>query len=332
MPRYRLILPVRAIGGYRLPEGDLAADGITLTPAVEPAYTARVDNLQADNVTLAYEQAQQRAEDLIGYLALLGENSAFILDGREGLRGRNIDLEENPILPDQPVPPFESLFGVITAAGQEPMGQILDPDGSKRRSGAVVVHNAKAVVVPGRDRLAQVVALFAHRVGVPVRLRVAIGILHDAECSREPASGFAQSFTALEVLTENRRPPTLLDVFYQQANAQNQAEGLKYKTKGALLDALREFFTTASLNAGQVDRLVQYTASTQPVSQLDIFRDYLASLGIAVDRERISRWRKIRGALVHAAEVGGEEAAAMRECRDSVRAAVLEELRRMPAG
>jgi hypothetical protein len=146
MPRYRFILPVRAIGGYRLPEGGLAAEGIMLTPAVDPGYTARVDDVQADNATLAYGEAQQLAEHLFSYLALLGDDAAFILDGREGLRARNLDLEENPIPVDQPPPPFESIGGVITVAGQQLMGQLLDPDGSKRRSGTVVIHNAQAVV------------------------------------------------------------------------------------------------------------------------------------------------------------------------------------------
>ena len=72
MPRYRFVLPVRAVGGYRLPEGGLAAEGVTLTPAVDPAYTARVDNVQADNVVLAYELAQGLVEHFFGYLALLG--------------------------------------------------------------------------------------------------------------------------------------------------------------------------------------------------------------------------------------------------------------------
>jgi hypothetical protein len=118
MPRYRFILPVRAIGAYRLPEGGLTADRVTLTPAVDPAYSARVDNIQAENVVLAYQHAQKLAEHFFGYLALLGEDAAFILDGKEGLRARNVDLEENPVPPDQPPPRFESIGGVITEAGQ----------------------------------------------------------------------------------------------------------------------------------------------------------------------------------------------------------------------
>jgi hypothetical protein len=326
VPRYRFILPVRAIGGYRLPDGELAAQGITLIPAIEPAYTARVENVQSDKVESAHQEAQRRVEDLLAYLALLGENSAFILDGREGTRARNMDREDNPA--NEPPPPFESLFGVITAAGQEPFGQLLDPDGSKRRAGAIVVHNARGVVVPGQDRLTEVVVLFAQRAALPTRLRVAVGILHDAECAREPAGAFAQTFTALEILTEDRHPPNLLDGFYKQMNEQNRLEGLAYKTRAELLAGLRQFLAKASLGSGQIDRLVQYTASTRSVSQIDIFRDYLVGLGIEVARETVSSWRNIRGALVHAAEVGGEQETAMRALRDSVRAAVLEELRR----
>ena len=134
---------------------------------MDPAYTARVDNVQADNVVLAYQHAQGLAEHFFGYLALLGDDAAFILDGKEGLRARNVDLEENPVPPDQPPPPFESIGGVITEVGQEQVGAMLDPDGSKRRSGIVVVHNAQGLIIPGQERLNQLSELFRHRETAP---------------------------------------------------------------------------------------------------------------------------------------------------------------------
>lgn len=331
MPRYRFILPVRAIGGFRLPEAGIAAPGVNLVPAVDPAYTARVDNVQAETVVPAYEQAQQLAEQLFGYLALLGEDAAFILDGREGLRARNIDLEKNPIPADQPPPPFESLGGVITAEGQEPFGEMIDPDGSKRRSGAVAVHNAQAVVVPGQERLTQLVDLFGQRSTAPQRVQIALGIIHDAACARESANGFAQSYTALEVLTEHLRPPTVLDVFYQQAKEQDTVGTLQHQTKAALLSGLRDFLVSTSLPAGQADRIRDYASMTQSVSQVDVFCDYLVSLGIQVTRKEVSAWRGIRGALVHAATANEEQTTLMRRFREVVRAAVLEELRRAAA-
>lgn len=331
MPRYRFILPVRAIGGYRLPEGGLTAHSITLTPAVPPAYTARVDGVQAENATLAYEQAQQLAEHLFSYLALLGEDATFILDGREGVRACNVDIEENPVPTEQTPLPFESIGGVIFAAGRDYFAGLLDPDGSRRRSGAIVIHNTQAVIVPGEDRLTQLCDLFGHQGTVPLRLRIALGIIHDAACAREFASGFTQSFTALEVLTEHLRSPTVLNGLYQQANDQNVVNTLPHQTKAALLVALRGFLTAASLSQEQADRVADYAARAQSVSEVDVFFDHLKSLDIAVIRAEVVMWRKIRGALVHAAAANADQTASMRRCREVVRAAVLEELRRAAA-
>jgi hypothetical protein len=113
MPRYRFMIPVRAIGSYRLEGEDVASTGITLIHDGDRAYTATVGNIEAASAMEAYELAKSRAEAFFGYLALLGHDAAFILDGIERLRGRNVDLEENPIPSDQPPPLFESLFGGI---------------------------------------------------------------------------------------------------------------------------------------------------------------------------------------------------------------------------
>lgn len=80
-------------------------------------------------------------------------------------------------------------------------GYAIGSGGSGRRSGMIVIHNAQAILTPGQDPLTQVCDLFGQRERVPPRLRIALGIIHDTTCSREFANGFAQSFTALEVLT-----------------------------------------------------------------------------------------------------------------------------------
>jgi len=294
---------------------------------VDPAYSARVDNIQAENVVKAYEQAQGIVEHFFGYLALLGEDAAFILDGKEGLRARNVDLEENPVPPDQP-PPFESIGGVITEAGQEHFGALLDPDGSKRRSGSVAVHNVQGLVMPGQDRLNHLSELFGLREKTPPRVRIALGIIHDAACARELANGFAQTFTALEVLTEHLKPPTVLDDFYDEAKRRGTADGLPYKSKIDLLAALQHFLVGATVPDAQAIRIRDYISMTQSVSQVNVFRDYLMSLGIEVARKEVSEWRKMRGALVHAAANNDEQITSMQRFRGVVRQAMLEELRR----
>ena len=329
MPRYRFILPVRAIGGYRLPDVEIHADGVTLTPAANPAYTARIDGVDAENVELAYVHAQHRAEDFFSYLALLGDDAAFILDGREGVQARNVDLEQNPFPGNQAPPPFESLGGGITDAGQEHFAALLDPSGEKRRTGAIAIHNAQAVVVPGQEQLDLLCGFFANHDDLPIRLRTALGIIHDAACSREPASGFAQSFTALEVLTADVPQPTVLDRFYTEADSQDQLENLQFKTKKQLLAAFRKFLENASIPSDQAERIANYAATSRSTSQVDVFFDYLVGLNLTVTREELAEWRRTRGALVHAAEADEAQSAAMRRFRGIVRNALTEELNRL---
>ena len=85
MPRYCFMIPVRAIGSYRLEGEVVISTGITLIHDGGGAYIARVGNLEASTPMEAYELAKSRAEAFFGYLALLGHDTAFILDGIERL-------------------------------------------------------------------------------------------------------------------------------------------------------------------------------------------------------------------------------------------------------
>jgi len=217
----------------------------------------------------------------------------------------------------------------VFAAGQEMLAAQLDPDESRRREGRILVFNTQPTVIPRAERVDELCALFAYRAHVPERVRIAIGILHDAACARELASSFSQTYTALEVLTEHLPVPNVLHAFYQQAAADaDLMDFLPHKTRAELLDALREFFASAGIHDPQRQRMVEQVANTRSISQIDVFRDYLAELRIPVERRVVSRWRAIRGALVHAAEGGPEQAEEMRAFRDVIRRAVVEELRR----
>jgi len=89
--------------------------------------------------------------------------------------------------------------------------------------------------------------------------------------SRESANGFVQSFTALEVLTEHLQPPSVFDAFFRQAVAQGTINQLPHQTKGAILKALREFLTAASLSEEEAQRIADYVSMTRSVSQVDVF-------------------------------------------------------------
>lgn len=151
--------------------------------------------------------------------------------------------------------------------------------------------------------------------------------MHDAACAREFFNGFVQSYTALEVLTDHLQPPTVLKAFYQEA-CSNDIE-LPYKTKSSFLIALKDFLIKGKISNDQAERIKNYVAMTQSKSQVDVFLDYLLSLQLEVTRSKISEWKKIRGEIVHSAEVNSKQKESMQSFRDIVRSALLEELRKI---
>tara|TARA_R110002111_G_scaffold262872_1_gene342355 strand:+ start:79078 stop:80079 length:1002 start_codon:yes stop_codon:yes gene_type:complete len=327
MPTYRFILPVRAIGDYRLPDTDIYASGITLLSETNPTYSAHIGNIEAKDVNQAYKQACQRAEDFFCYLALLGDKAAFILDGRERVKARNVELEQNPISENEAPPPFESLTGTITEAGQEYFSQRLDPTGEKRKSGAIFNCNAQLVLIAGQELIQPLCEYFKHHINLSHRVRTALEIIHDAACSQESSSAFALSYTALEVLTSEIAQPTLLDNIFEEMKHKHQIDHLTYKSKKQFLRALRSFLAEALFQPDSVDRIANYMAQSQAFSKIDIFFHYLQSLGIEVSVAEIREWNKIRGSLVHAAEADDTQIASMARFREIVRAALTQELK-----
>lgn len=328
MPTYRFILPVRAIGSYRLPETDINASGITLLPETNPTYSAHIGNIQAKDVKQAYKQACQRAEVFFSYLALLGDKAAFILDGREGLIARNVELEENPLTEDEDSPLFETLSGTITEAGQEYFAQLLDPTGERRRSGKIFSINAPLVLIAGQELIQPLCEYYKNHIRLPDRVRTALGIIHDAACSQESSSAFALSYTALEVLTSEIAQPTLLDNIFEEFEQNYQIDHLTYKSKKQFLHALRSFLVEASFQPDSVNRLANYIAQSRAFFKIDVFFNYLQSLNIEVSISEIREWNKIRGSLVHAAEADETQTASMTRFREIVRAAITQELKR----
>lgn len=145
MTRYRFDLPSLAIGQFRLSKNGLAAGKVSITPLDDPNYVARVDEVSADNLRLAYQSAKQVVDGLFGLIGVLGDDAAFIHGDVMKVQACNLDLRENPTPADQPPPPLESMPFVIANSGQEYFGKRLDPGGSLRRSGAIVIGGADSV-------------------------------------------------------------------------------------------------------------------------------------------------------------------------------------------
>src|SRR4051794_16272729 len=87
MPTYRLRLPVRAIGAYRLPDAGVTADKISLVPATPPAYTAKVEPVEAASAESAYAEAQRIADQFLSYLTFSERTRpSFSMDVRAYVR------------------------------------------------------------------------------------------------------------------------------------------------------------------------------------------------------------------------------------------------------
>lgn len=328
MTRYRFLLPVRAVKGFWLPAEGIRFGRVTLQCGEQPQLEACVEPIEAASANEAYLLGEALVEEVLHYLALLNEDAAFIIDGRRGVRGRNIDLEQNPVPPDEPPPNYESVFGNITPDGQAHFGHLLDPDGSKRRHGQnIAIHNAEPVITPGSPRLQALESLHRGHATLPDRLKVALSTIHDAVCSREPTNVFVQHFTALEILIVERVPPAILSLIY---GGQNVPPG-SFQSKQALLDAVEDVLVRAKISEQFQTRLLSRLSDTQSESQIDTMASYFDHLSLAQERAKLTRWRKMRGAMVHAAEATAESHTAMREFNELVRSAVHEELRRNAA-
>jgi hypothetical protein len=192
----------------------------------------------------------------------------------------------------------------------------------------IAVHNVTAFIKPNPIRVDELAKLFSDYDKLPARLRIAIGIMHDAACAREPTNSFTQCYTALEILTEHLRPPSVLSVFYEQARKQEPEEDLPFQTKKALLAALKKFLIDARLPEDQATRITNYASSANSQSMIDVFFDYVTSLGLEATRKDVIQWKELRGSLIHAATSNQEELESMKRFQGIVRAAVLEELRR----
>jgi hypothetical protein len=83
------------------------------------------------------------------------------------------------------------------------------------------------------------------------------------------------------------------------------------------------------LTSAESKRVADYASMAQSLSRVDVFLGYLTGLGISVVKAQITNWRRLRGALVHAAESDSSALEAMSEFRSIVRQAVLLELRKV---
>ena len=325
MPRYEFRIPIRAVGSYRLPDGGITIGDISIQNADVPGYHAFVNNVVAETAEAGFSIAQAHVKGLLSYLALAGEGAAFILDGREGLRARNLVLVDNPIPSTEDPPLYDSIGGFITDAGQPEIAQFLDPDGSLRRNGRnIVVHNATAVVIPSTERLHEIGELFLELPTASPRLRLALGMVHDAACARELASSFVHSYTALEVLTGDTKPPTLLNTKY----ADGAGISGQFQSKDAFLAAIQAVLAQAALSEGQQDRIMSRVRDTTSISLIDIFKSYFDGMGIVLDVAIIRSWTRLRGSVVHSAAPTANAVTEMKHFMQAVRDALVEELRR----
>lgn len=328
MSLYSIRLKIMPTGAHRLPIEPFRIADFQVLPNTDGSAQVLIEPIEAPNAQHAFDRALAITTRFVEYLALLGSDSGFMTTGLGDVTARNLDLSENPLPPSQPPPFFESIGGIVTDAGQAFAGQRCDPDGSKRRSGIVLVHNLTLSITPGETRTAELIRLWQRDLTLPRRLQTAIGILHDAACAREPSHAFAQTYTALEVLIEAEPAKTAVDVAMAENSASQVAPQVR---KAALREAMSGVLNEHNLPAALAERMIEHAFNARSVSQIDVAFAYFNRVGIAVDRNSMRDWRALRGALVHAAGEREDSTQVMDAFRRAVTSAVIAELRSIDA-
>lgn len=326
VPHYWLTLTVRATGGFRLPVPEVRVDNVQLISKSNEEYKAKIEGLVAESAQAAYDESKIVIFDLLRYLALLGDDAAFGLITEVGhVACRNMNLEAEPVPASLPAPKFESINGVVPDEGQEILGQQIDPDESKRRTGVVLVHHATAAVLPGKDRFDELCRFFLLRSTTPKRLQLALSVLYDATFAKEYANAFAQTYTALEILFSHLRPSaTILKTVMKRTNGLNKGD--KKRTAEFKQDFFN-FLDRWGYQPREALRSFEYMNGARSVSDVDIVMLYFKNLGLEVVKEDVRSWQRIRGKFVHSHEVEEGEVASMKLCRKVVREAMVLELR-----
>jgi hypothetical protein len=328
MSRYSIRMVIRATGDRRLPKEPFEVGHLKVEPKEDGSAKVIVEPIEALNAQGAFDRALALVTRFAEYLALLGSDTGFLTTGLGDVGGRNLDFWDSPRPPGEPLPLFDCIGGIITHEGQEAMGGLIDPDGSKRRSGFVVVHHLTPVITPGAERFAEVLRLWERNLALPRRLQTAMGILHDAACAREPSNAFAQTYTALEVLTESVPTRTAIDAAIAE-NILLQSSVVTRKT--ALRKALSSLLEQHNISGEWARRMIEHAMNAHSASQVDIAVDYFKRVGFSVDRNDMKKWRALRGALVHAAADRENTTETIDAFRRVVTSAVLAELRALDA-
>jgi hypothetical protein len=323
MSRYRIRMKIRPTGERRLPKSPMTLGCVFIEPNDNGSACVTVEPIKAVSAQSAYDTAHVEVSRMLEYLPLLGSDMGFLITGLADVSGRNLDLHDRPIPANQPPPLFDCIGGVIPPEGQEAMGALYDLDGSKRRSGYVVVHHLSAIITPGAERVDAIKRLCDSRPVRPRRLELAMAVLHDAACASELSNAFAQTYTALEILIESNSFPTAVDIALSRSYLNGpEASRQKAKLRDALLATLKDHGVDGDARA----RIAEHAMNARSTSQIDLAMDYFEKLGISVARKDVQRWRSLRGGLVHAATDAGQYAEIMHEMRRLVANAILQEL------
>jgi hypothetical protein len=270
---YRVILPFRAVEDYVLPvpfdvpSVHVDSDGKEYLATVEVSAISPNEALEVADLTL---------RDLLACFAVRAASYVLVDDLR-----RIVQLADPEPVADGPVPPFQTVGGILTEAGAEQ----LDPAGELRRQRRIVNLRAAATVIIGD--VSQQKRWFVDRRLWSDDLRRAMTVLHAAECAQQAEIRFVLLYFAFEILTAPWDKNLLV------LRTPNTHDRAIFKAR------LMDFVQAQGYSTPDAGRWVNSVANTQAVSPIDSAHAYVMNAGMAVATEELKWLRAQRSAYVH---------------------------------
>ncbi len=187
---------------------------------------------------------------------------------------------------DGPLPPADVAEGNLSPEGIE----WLDPTGEARRAGKVIRFRAEG---RARGPIGDGLRSLAGRSRWSPRLRSALGLYWEGQCSDSEDTRFVLSMAALELLAQ----PPKDSLLKARLNGRQRQE---------LLEKVREACMRPEIAEAEVIRLTNQLAGTRRLGAVDSLLDYLSAFAPdgfgstgAANREDVVAWQKMRGGFLH---------------------------------
>ena len=281
MPEYKVSTFARSVNGHDvIGEVTLSDDGLDIE--VDGSDIVVHALVQANDARAALSAGRQISSDV---LIALGANYAGYRIQPSDPRD-SVSRAATVYQSDGPLPPADVAEGYLTVEGVD----FLDPTGEIRRAGRVWRFRAESRATTSIEVGLRSLAGRAHWSS---RLRSALVLYWEGQCSDSEDTQYVLSMAALELLT-SPPPNTLLRA------------RLDGKQRRSLMETIRGACAQAGLDEAEVGRLASQFAGTRRIGGVDSVLDYLTASAPdgfgptgPAKREEVVAWQKMRGGYLH---------------------------------